>query len=308
MSTMRRIRLPGLLGLISAALTACGGGGGSSGDTGSLTLNLTDAPVSLVGLERVVVTFTGVTIQAADGQRSTYPVFDPVTGAPSRSLDLLALSGGKSVVLLDQELAAGRYSWMRLDVDQAPDETYVQVNGQRSPLRCPSCAQTGLKLNRAFTIDPAGPAAFTIDFDVRSSLTDPQSGNAYKLRPTLRIVETALAGNISGRVDSTLLSDLGGPHDCAVYVYEEAASPDDIYRPENGDPGGHVNPVATATVAFDADAYRYTVAYLPGGAYRAALTCEAGLDDPIQDDDITFHHRATVRVTEGHTTTHDFGP
>ncbi len=67
-------------------------------------------------------------------------------------------------------------------------------------LDCSSCDQSHLKLNRSFTIENTGFIGFTIDFDLQKSLTLqlPQSVKrrpdyAYKLRPTLRILDTELA-------------------------------------------------------------------------------------------------------------------
>jgi hypothetical protein len=87
---------------------------------------------------------------------------------------------------------------MRLDTD--PSKTYITVNGQQYALRCSSCEQNGFKLNRSFRIDDNGVVAYTIDFDLNKSITDPQSGDHYKLRPTARGVGTVFAGNIASTV------------------------------------------------------------------------------------------------------------
>lgn len=85
---------------VALILTACGGGGGgsSSGGTAPLSVSITDAPVD--GASEVVITFTGVTVQAADGTRTTYPVRDPLTDEPGRAIDLLALGGGSRLYCL----------------------------------------------------------------------------------------------------------------------------------------------------------------------------------------------------------------
>ena len=59
---------------VALILTACGGGGGdsSSGGTAPLSVAITDVPVD--GASAVVITFTGVTVQADDGTRTTYSV------------------------------------------------------------------------------------------------------------------------------------------------------------------------------------------------------------------------------------------
>jgi hypothetical protein len=296
-----------IAGLVGLSMVGCGGGG-TGGGTGDLSLSITDASVD--GADAVVVFFDAVTVQAGGGSRQTYTVTDPVTGQPGRSIDLLQLTGSRSVVLLDnQQLSAGQYSWVRLDVDLDPSRSYIEVAGQRRELRCTSCDNNGLKLNRSFNVPADGAIAFTVDFDLRSSISDPQSGPHYNLRPTLRIVETALAGNIAGTVDGTLIASLGGGP-CAVYVYEgSGVMPNDIFLPDVGDPPvTWTNPVSTAPVEFDGSSYGYEASYLPAGTYTAALTCDAQLDDPTMDDcgSVNFTGADTVSVTAGSTTPKDF--
>jgi hypothetical protein len=292
-------------GLIGSTLAGCGGGGGS--DTGVLSLDVTDGPVD--GADAVVVFFDAVTVQSGNGGRTTYGVTDPVTHEPGRSIDLLQLTGSKSVALLDTELTAGQYSWLRLDVDLDPAKSYFEKGGQRYELRCGSCDNNGLKLNRSFNVPADGVVAYTLDFDLRKSISDPQSGTYYNLRPTVRVVETALAGNIAGTVDTTLIAGLGGGP-CAVYVYEGAGvTPNDIYIPNTGNiPVNWNNPVATASVEFDGLAFTYEAGYLPEGTYTTVLTCDALADDPAADDSgvVGFTGADDVPVTAGATTQKDF--
>jgi hypothetical protein len=297
-----------LVGLLSALTVSCSDGGSAS--SGSLSVGVTDAPVNYSEVEEVVVNFTGVTIKGPQGE-VTYAVTDPVNPeSSSRSIDLLALSGGKSVVLFDQSLKVGKYNWLRLDTD--PSKTYITVNGLQYALRCSSCEQNGFKLNRSFRIDDDGVVAFTIDFDLNKSITDPQSGDHYELRPTARVVENASAGNIAGTVSDTVISGLYGEQGeqdyCAVYVYAGDVAPDDIYLPESGTPSSHVNPVSTARVAYDGntESYRYTAGFLPAGQYSVALTCDTASDDIIEDNAITFYGPDTVAVIEQQTTVHNF--
>ena len=138
------------LSLVSAAaLAACGGGG--SGDEpayGKLSLGVTDAAVD--GAEHVVVEFTGVEIKAVND--ASPEVFD---FAAPRKIDLLALEGGGSEILLrDELLPAGDYEWIRLKVNagRTASDSYVDLeDGTRHALFIPSGNQSGLKLIRGFT-------------------------------------------------------------------------------------------------------------------------------------------------------------
>lgn len=334
MSVFRVILTAGLIGL----LTACGGGGSSSGGTGALSLNVTDAPVSDADISAVWVRFTDVIVKP-DGNGSqpiTIPVSDNL-GHDYIDIDLKSLTAGKTATLLGQhELPAGHYSWMRLVIDSDPANTYVvETGGGVSLLDCSSCDESHLKLNRSFTIDQGGVRAFTIDFDLRKSITRtdsqtvPTPDYAYKLRPTLRIVDSALAGNLSGavaesliavnaKVNPTTLTD-GDSTGCSVYVFDgSGVTPDDMDFSTNGILSGHTNPVAIADVTkVDAGggafSYFYTAAFLVAGNYTAALTCDIGNDNPLMDEtnisdngastpEVIFLDQQDVPVAAGMTT------
>lgn len=292
-----------LLSAIIFLFIACGGGGGGS-SSGTLSISLTDAPVD--SAEAVVIFVTGATIQAGDGTRTTVAVNDPLTNKPGRSIDLLKLTGSKSVLLFTDVMTAQDYSWIRLDVDLSPQKSYIQIAGNQYALTCNSCLQNGIKVNRSFTVSADATQAFVLDFDLRKSITDPQSNNTYKLRPTIRMVAANAAGNISGSVDGTLISQLGGVTGCSVYVYQGQVTPDDIYLPDTGSvPTTHINPVTVANVSLDTTTmtYSYDAAYLPAGTYTVSLTCEAENDNTPLDDVIAFTQTRVVTVTAGSSTT-----
>jgi len=314
-------------------LTACGGGGGSGSEgSGSLSLSITDAPVSSDDIAEVWVRFTEVIVKPSNGEAYSIPITDDQDNPSYRDIELTSLGSGKATLLLGQEpLPAGNYSWLRLVID--PKHTYVvDSTGGESLLDCSSCTQSNLKLNRTFTVVDNGVVAFTIDFDLRKSLTltqphavPPYPDHAIKLRPTLRIVETELAGNFSGEVDEALITGegidtsillAGDPTGCSVYVFEGFdANPDDIYMPDDFSVGGHNNPVAITDVTKEdigGFVYVYTAAYLVAGEYTAALTCDAGNDDPDTDEanvsggdpdhEVIFLDQQNVLVGSGTTT------
>jgi hypothetical protein len=166
------------LSVMALLLSACGGGGGGGGgSTGSLSLSVTDSPVT----EDVAVCihFTGITLHHSDGDliqipydSSTY--YDPTDGCinnvdpdnhgpqedPSNNAVALSnLQGVLSVQLMDSvEVKAGRYTWIRLDVDESL--SYVVDSGGPQNLSCPSCSadQSGLKLNQGITVPAGGEA------------------------------------------------------------------------------------------------------------------------------------------------------
>lgn len=304
---------PSLSLLLAVTLAACGGGGDDGTATGQLSLQVTDAPVDAA--DHVYVQFRGIELHGPGGTRTFYYCEDPDTSedfvdttpcaqpAP-RQLDLLALTGGESASLLDSEvLPAGRYQWARLLVDAEPGvrDSYIVIAGEEYPLRIPSGAETGLKLNRGFTVPAGGLADFTVDFDLRKSVHNPLGGSEYLLRPTLRIVDNVQVGAIAGRVDGALVTEGCTP---AVYAYAGAGvTPDDI-------DGTSPDPVTTALVKRHEEngvtTWRYKLAFLEAGDYTVAYTCEAAADGPAADDALAFTGAATVSVTPKTVTAHDF--
>src|SRR5690606_298968 len=194
---------------------------------GQMKLAVTDAPVD--GATSVVVQFTGVEFKPRGGM-STVIEFDQ-----PRSIDLLALQGGGTELLLDgATLPAGQYNWLRRIVNAEPvlmDSYIAFSDGAMYSLFIPSGDETGLKLVRGFTVPAGGVADFTLDFDLRKSVHDPASepGNAsgdYILRPVLRIVDNTQVGRISGTVAGSLITAGCDP---VVYVFAGAeVTPDDV--------------------------------------------------------------------------------
>ncbi len=288
-------------------LAGCGGGGGSSASDGSMSLSITDAPVD--GVSAVVIEFTKVQVHSSNGN-----TLDFVLAAP-KQIDLLQLTNGASEFLLDdQTLPAGDYQWIRLFVDVSDTtHSYVTDSTGDHPLEIPSNAQTGLKINRPFTISTEGVAEFVIDFDLRKSLHLPSAaGSPYKLRPTLRMVSATVVGSITGTVDPLLVNDpactdltaSGGTVGGAVYVYSGAGvTPADVNINL-----ATVQPLTTATVTFDItdSSWHYTAAFLePDADYTVAFTCHSSLDDPdTTDSTVVFHTPDTVHVISG-ANTHD---
>lgn len=323
---------------MALSLTACGGGGGGGGGgsdgTGTLSLSITDAPVQNEDIAEVIVCFTDVIIHPSNGDPNIEEDVRNEDGS-CREINLKELTNGNSVVLGEFDITAGDYSWIRLDID--PDNTVIverKVVGEPDEvddsepdmlyparrLDCSSCDQSHLKLNRSFTIENTGFIGFTIDFDLQKSLTlqlpqsvKPRPDDAYKLRPTLRILDTELASTfIWGSV--TDITPLGGTTltDCRVYTYTgELATviPDDTCNagcteglaPED-------RPLDIALVEADVinndGTFDYRTGSLYPGIYTLALFCET--DDPEVDE--ALNYIGAREVTTGGASPSGFGP
>ena len=294
--TIRTASFRGLAGLVLAgaaliALAGCGGGSGGSGQkTGTLKLGITDAPVDVA--DAVVVQFHGVELKPVNGNAFT------VTFSAPKQIDLLQQQGTQRAMLLDNEkVPAGDYEWMRLEVDADPAvvDSYVTVAGSQCEMRIPSGAETGLKLNSGFTVGVGTTTDLTIEFDLRKSVVQPPgqkadttncNGQAYMLKPSMRMVDNLQVGTISGTVDASLVAAGTCPTSTAtpgnVYLFgpytDTAPTPDDV----DGDSTDGADPLTTAAVTLDGNSnYVYTIGFVPVGKYIVAYTCDA--DDSTLD-------------------------
>ena len=282
--------------VLASVVLALAGCKSDDPENGKLAVAITDAPVD--GAEAVVVEFTGIEVQGQGG-RLNFDFDTPMT------IDLLQLTGDESLELLPETtVEAGQYQWIRLKVnaDRGVTDSYIDIDGARYSLFIPSGAETGLKLNRPFTIAAGGITDFTVDFDLRKSVHEPQNGSGdYYLRPTLRIVDNLEVGHISGLVDETLLNAEGCSETSGVYLfagYDAETDDIDANEPE---------PITTTTVTMNDDGfYEYEIGFVQAGDYTLAFTCEAANDDPETDDTINFGVTQNVTVTVDETAVVDF--
>lgn len=288
-------------------LTACGDGSGSGSSTGKLNLSITDAPVD--NADHVWVEFTGVELKLQGGAALQIDYF----AGDEKKIDLLDLQGTLSEPLISNaSIAAGTYSWVRLKVNAESDtlDSYVVLNdGSEISLRVPSGSQTGLQLNTPFTITAGGVSNFTIDFDLRKSVTDPVGQPDYILKPSLKIVDNSQIGQISGTVDPSLFdeSHCGADADgstgagAAIYLYSGSAA-------TTGDSGSADEPLTSALIALNAasGSLEYEIGFVEAGDYTIAFTCDASADDPESAEAITIELAADITVLVGQTTSHSF--
>ena len=296
------------VGLMAATFVACSDSDNSGGQESKseVTMGVTDAPVD--SATRVVVQFTGIEFKRQGEFENVIEEFDE-----PRQIDLLALQGSNQELLIeDFEVPAGDYSFVRLHVDanRGVEDSFIELDdGSIHSLFIPSGSQSGLQLNGPFTLEADAATAFTIDFDLRKSVTAPEGQQDYFLRPTLRIVTVAQAGHIEGTATLSQLqeencsNDLAADTGSAVYVYQGTdVEPDDVG-------GSGPQPVSSGLVTMDSSTgeFGFEVGFLLEGSYTVALTCQASDDDPEQDDDIVFSETQNAEVQAGETTTVTFG-
>jgi hypothetical protein len=319
---------------VAIALTACSGGGdgGSNGDpaTGYLSIGITDGPVDAA--DQLVLEIHGVELKPKAGRAIS------IDFAAPRSLDLLELQDGQRAMLLDdEEVPAGDYLWMRLKVAADPDvagDSYIVIDDSQCELRIPSGDETGLKMIRGFTVGVGSTTDFTADFDLRKSVVRPPGqttavdrceGQAYLLKPVVRLVNNLEVGTLSGTIDPTLVSQ-----QCTAESVEAQVAPGNVYLfgpyetdlpvPDDYDGLSADGEDALASAGVKIDEFGnhvFTIAFVPAGNYVAAYTCDSdqpdidadAADSPAGADEVVEFAPASglpVTVNANETSTVDF--
>jgi hypothetical protein len=238
------------------ALGACDGGSTGS-KTANVSLRLFDAPGDLTSAQ---VTVKEIYLQgSSSGDSLDHKV---VLYSGGGTFDLLTLSGGKTVELVkDVSIPAGTYSQMRFVITGASvtTKTGATYSTQAGTLKCPSCAQSGLKVNLpggAVTLEGGGNVV-GVDFDVSQSFGH-EAGNSgnWVMHPVITASSFTVAGNISGTVATATgvaLPTCGGAA-TTLTTFVPQATAGDVTR------SGTTQATGAYTIAFVAPA-TYTLGY-----------------------------------------------
>lgn len=294
--TIRRSKamiFPVLAAMVSVA--GCSGSSSDAGpDTGFLSLAVSDAPVQ--DARQVCIEFTAAEFKKAGSDNQT------ITFDPPAKIDLLAYQGMNAAPLLTaEELEAGEYQWVRLaanapqggnggagagmnDTNCLGEGSYIVTeDGAVHGLFIPSSAESGLKLNRGFTLPVGGDADFVAEFDLMKSVHAPEGLDPdYIMRPTIRLLDRTETGSVAGEVSMALATQA----DClpAVYLYHAGDEPDDNEDDAETD---SIDPIASAMVAMEDDGrFLYEIGPVLAGAYDVAFSCDE--DDPLADEMLDY--------------------
>jgi len=267
--------------------------------TSLVSFSVADAPADSV--TSVNVTFNSITLKAEsdddnDSSGIVLPLLNESGEATAMTIDLMDYQDGDKKLIIDSvNVPVGTYKSLvinTLDCPQNPngDTTscwVVDADGDK-PLKTPS---NKLKLG-AITISTEEQQAYTIEFNLRASLTATANGSAYNLKPHgVRIVNNDLVGQVSGTVDVNLLTagencqmvfDPNADHGKIVYLYQsplaENSTLGDEFDPEETQENDIANvamPYASDKITFDGENYHYSFAHLPAGEYLIAFSCSA---------------------------------
>jgi hypothetical protein len=201
---MKSIRFGTTVAALALALVACSDDNGPSngGDTGTLTLRLTDAPGEEI--ESAVVYVSQVYLVPGSDENGEHVV---ISDTPA-SYDLLSLQGGVTALLGSQEIPVGSYEQLRMVVDSARVTLAPPVlfdDGTNTALlTVPSGSQTGIKVNLSGPIEIVpGETIWVVDFDVGQSFVfqgPPGGPKSVSFKPVIHATAVDVAGSISGTV------------------------------------------------------------------------------------------------------------
>ncbi|MEF8848892.1 MAG: DUF4382 domain-containing protein [Candidatus Thermoplasmatota archaeon] len=159
--------------VLSSLLTGCIQQG-----TGTLVMKITDAPSDL-NISEAMVSISSVMVHLGAGGNNTTAGWHTVVNE-SQTFDLIALQNVTDV-LGEQELQAGNYTQIRLNIDNAN----VTIDGVKHDLMIPSST---VKLVNAFKINGSETTTLILDFDIHDSVHE-TGNNKYILQPTIRVIE-----------------------------------------------------------------------------------------------------------------------
>jgi hypothetical protein len=187
----------------------------------ALTFSITDAPVE--DARHVYVSVESIQIAQKEGEWVNIPL------EMDSEIDLLQLQNGATELLASiDELPAGTYGQTRLVLAEEAPGRLIDNEGVEHSLFIPGGAESGLKIQTAFTKVDGVPLSLTIDFDLRKSIKIVGNGEGegegngndrkskYMLRPVLRLTDDSKSGSAEGE----------GQNGSVVCVYADGASKD----------------------------------------------------------------------------------
>jgi hypothetical protein len=294
---------PRVLRALSAAVAVaffagCGDDGGSaSDDQPTVTLELADAPGDLA---HAWVEITEIALQGTGG---TTVLLDSSTGL----VDLLTLAMTTKELIADVPVPAGTYSQLRIVIgagviESEAGEVFALAGAQHPDgiaatgrMQCPSCAQSGLKINLpdgGLSLDTEA-VVLVLDFDVSQSFGK-ERGNSgrWVMRPKITASEVGASGTVEGTValaEGVTLPACGGERTLADFVPMVTAvddssqvktglvDPDGSYRVRFVAPGTYSVSFAE-TVEFDVDTLSFA-AVAPSASEVGVVVGQAAVVD-----------------------------
>ncbi|MEW6989079.1 DUF4382 domain-containing protein [Colwelliaceae bacterium 6441] len=324
------------ISFLSCFLISCGGSDSSTEapnttppaaitDT-TFTLGISDAPVD--NADEVVITIESITF-TRDGDDVVFDTFsnesEGIVDAETVMLDLLQFQGSAQFNILENAtIPIDNYNQVIINVlDEDSTLSYVtELDGSIKSIKVPS---DNLKLGGIAITGDSENQQFTVEFNLRKSMTYKPGKEEYNLKPTgVRIVNNDETGIIAGNVDldaiNTDINCMAGTH--LIYLYQGTdldmsllADTFDSENTDNGAPDSAISPfdAVTPTLDIDTNNYTYEFGFVPTGEYTLAYACNTSEngDDPDFYDEIIVPNPASEIIeieVEGNETTNQNFP
>ncbi len=182
---MNKIKLILIFTMI-VGISACKKNDSNNAGTAEYSVRMTDAPgpYSEVNVDIIGVEITG------NGGATTMLNINPGI------YNLLEFANGADTLIATGSLEAGDVQQIRLILGV---NNTVVIDSVSYPLATPSADQSGLKIQVHQTLEAGVAYSILLDFDANQSIVKTGNG-AYKLKPVIRAVDSAVSGSIKGQV------------------------------------------------------------------------------------------------------------
>lgn len=207
----------------------------ATGESGTLSMSITDAPSDHSTVEGVFLTVQE--IQYHMNNEVGWQIFKGFSGP--YTFNILELQNGESAFLGEMDLPAGRITQIRFVLDlpllhsgtPSNPGCFVRFNdgSPDAPIYIPaSVEEVGFKFTGSFEVPVNGEVEIITDFDVRKSLLLLNNGN-YFLQPTVRMLIESETGRIIGNLlnpdeDTEYIVFV---YRNGTYIYSEADIPEE---------------------------------------------------------------------------------
>lgn len=255
--------------------------------TSETNFSITDAPIDDSEVKAVFVTITDVKVDGSS-----------LSGFNATTINLKALTKGKSELLGSLNLNVGTYSTIELVLDYNTDANgnapgcYVELmDGTKDKIESTSST---ISIKDQFDVLATTSNDIIIDFDLRKTIrktsgtlqSDYKFVTSSELNSGLRVVNKANAGVISGTVtDSQDTSDK-----IIVYAYKKGTYNESVETQGQGESNVYfANAVSSCEV--DKITGKFSINFLNSGDYELHL---ASYNDT--DDDGEFEFTSTLQV------------
>jgi len=277
--------------LVLMVLFGCGEEGGLKG---TLKISITDAPVDAENIKAVNIVITNVQ-GFQNGTWKSFKNFEQPVG-----INLIAYSGGKSILLIDQYASPGEFSSVRLSLNIAnrnssliinPQSNVVLKDGSSAPLYMANGKAPEIVIEKNLGISSRGLTDITLDFDLRKSIRLNEDGE-YVIDPVVRTVNTNKSGHIRGTIVNTAT-----PKRVTVYAYAKGSFKSDEKAETSSRPAFY-NAITSTAIKSES----FVLAFLEPGKYDLifAKNNEAGKVIEIigmqQDTQVNAGETASVDI------------